>query len=388
MIKSTEEITILLENNTPEGQALDYKLKLPGNNDGSKKEFLADISSFANTIGGSLIYGVGEEVDENNNKTGYPKHPIDGLDNFSFHDEQSRLEQMISAGVSKRIQGVTFYLFEAPLGKENEVVEILVINIPPSLQKLHMVTFKGSTKFFGRNNTGKFQMTDVDEILKGLSARSEVAQKLRTFHKSRVDDISLNTAPISLHNNHPKVILHLTPLSSVGSLPCDLSVMDMKSRKDKLITFDMDSANDNLVNVDGFVKYYTGSEESTYSLFFRNGIIETVGEFPFNTEGKLIYISTIQKRTLECLESFLEIYQASSITPPFLLFVSFFGVIGYSLDFINDGSIRYDPRKPYKIDRGLVHYPDILNPLFDAFWNSAGWDKAYQHPWGAETTGV
>jgi len=39
---------------------LDYKRDVPGESDQDKKEFLADISSFANATGGDLIYGVDE----------------------------------------------------------------------------------------------------------------------------------------------------------------------------------------------------------------------------------------------------------------------------------------------------------------------------------------
>jgi predicted HTH transcriptional regulator len=50
----------LVANGVPEGKTIEYKEILPGNSDGDKKEFLADVSSFANTTGGDLIFGVDE----------------------------------------------------------------------------------------------------------------------------------------------------------------------------------------------------------------------------------------------------------------------------------------------------------------------------------------
>jgi predicted HTH transcriptional regulator len=50
----------LVVNQVREGKTIDYKRDLIGNNDASKKEFLADVSSFANTIGGDLIIGIEE----------------------------------------------------------------------------------------------------------------------------------------------------------------------------------------------------------------------------------------------------------------------------------------------------------------------------------------
>ena len=55
------DIEALIDNKVPEGKMLDYKLTLPGNTDSEKKEFLGDVVSFANTLGGCIFYGVKEE---------------------------------------------------------------------------------------------------------------------------------------------------------------------------------------------------------------------------------------------------------------------------------------------------------------------------------------
>jgi len=52
------DIDALLATGVAEGRTIEYKLTLPGNTDQDKKEFLADISSFANAAGGDLLYGV------------------------------------------------------------------------------------------------------------------------------------------------------------------------------------------------------------------------------------------------------------------------------------------------------------------------------------------
>ena len=43
-----------------ESKFLDYKRDIVGNGDGDRKEFLYDISSFANTQGGYLVFGIEE----------------------------------------------------------------------------------------------------------------------------------------------------------------------------------------------------------------------------------------------------------------------------------------------------------------------------------------
>jgi predicted HTH transcriptional regulator len=44
-----------------ENKTLDYKRDLPGQSEGEKKEFLYDASSFANTLGGDIVFGVEEQ---------------------------------------------------------------------------------------------------------------------------------------------------------------------------------------------------------------------------------------------------------------------------------------------------------------------------------------
>jgi predicted HTH transcriptional regulator len=56
-----EDLQVLIDNAVSESKIIEYKQLLPGKNDPDTKEFLADISSFANASGGDLIYGVVEE---------------------------------------------------------------------------------------------------------------------------------------------------------------------------------------------------------------------------------------------------------------------------------------------------------------------------------------
>ena len=55
------DIDALVANGVAEGRTLDYKRTLPGGKDDEKREFLADVSSFANAAGGDIIFGVEED---------------------------------------------------------------------------------------------------------------------------------------------------------------------------------------------------------------------------------------------------------------------------------------------------------------------------------------
>ena len=54
----------LINSKIPESKILDYKRDKIGRKDNDKKEFLFDISSFANADSGNLILGIDEEENE------------------------------------------------------------------------------------------------------------------------------------------------------------------------------------------------------------------------------------------------------------------------------------------------------------------------------------
>ena len=55
------DLQVLVTEGTREGTQLEFKLTLPGGTDDEKREFLKDVSAMANSQGGDIIYGIGEE---------------------------------------------------------------------------------------------------------------------------------------------------------------------------------------------------------------------------------------------------------------------------------------------------------------------------------------
>lgn len=96
------DIDFLLVNKISEIKTLEYKEKLPGSQDSDKKEFLADISSFANASGGDVIYGVKEARNENGKKTGEPE-AIAPLKSITADEAKLQIENLIRTGIEPRI---------------------------------------------------------------------------------------------------------------------------------------------------------------------------------------------------------------------------------------------------------------------------------------------
>ncbi len=139
-----------------ESRTLDYKEKLPGGQDLDRKEFLADVSSFANAAGGDLVFGVVERR-EGKKPTGVPEL-IQGLASVSRDAEIQRLENMLRDGVLPRLPPVRWKWVDGfPLGP------VLVARIPRSLSGPHVITFQQHSRFYARNSAGKYPL-DVFEL--------------------------------------------------------------------------------------------------------------------------------------------------------------------------------------------------------------------------------
>ena len=134
-----EDIQILIDEKVSENKTLEYKEKVDLGPDGKNKEFLADISSFANTLGGYYIIGIKE-------KKGIP---IDapGIDIKNDDDEyKRRIHEMIQYGIRPRIQPPEIEIFPTNAGTGKKIV---IIRIHQSWIKPHMVSFKNSNKYDG-----------------------------------------------------------------------------------------------------------------------------------------------------------------------------------------------------------------------------------------------
>lgn len=92
------DLQTLIDNKVPETKTIEYKESLPKNSDSDKKEFLADVSSFANASGGHLIFGIRES-------SGLPSE-LCGMEITNADAEIRRLENIIRDGLEPRISGL------------------------------------------------------------------------------------------------------------------------------------------------------------------------------------------------------------------------------------------------------------------------------------------
>ena len=144
--KTLEEIDALIRNQVQESLHLDYK--------GSDSldpvrvrnaEIAKDVSSFANSDGGIIVYGVMEEKQ-------FPVKVDGGVDHIKFSRE--RLEQVIQSNVSPKVDGI-------------EIVQIRIsgersayaIGIPKSFRGPHQAS---DYRYYKRHNFASVPMEDYE----------------------------------------------------------------------------------------------------------------------------------------------------------------------------------------------------------------------------------
>ena len=188
----------LISDKAAESKTHDYKRDLVAQADGDKKEFLYDASSFANTQGGHLIFGMAEAKGEPTELIGFA-----GID---AEKEILRLEQMLRDGI------------RPPLSVESRAVPLsggrvaLVMRIPKSWNPPHQVTFQKAFRFYARDSNGKYQV-DVDELRAVFALSGTIADRIREFRADRVAKIAAGGAPVTLLDGGI-LVLQVVPFSA------------------------------------------------------------------------------------------------------------------------------------------------------------------------------
>jgi hypothetical protein len=268
----------------PEGKTIDYKRDFVGTSEGDKKEFLSDVSSFANTQGGYLVFGM-EEV------AGLPGRLV-GLAGINPDKDRLRLEEMLRDGLRPTISGIEMEF--VPLAGGNVT---LVMRIPRSWNPPHQVTYQKVFRFYARHSTGKY-LLNVDELRSIFALSGTVAERIRGFRADRVAKIAAGGAPVPLF---PQGILamHLVPFSAFDagqSFPIDKAARE--SKRFPPISKAAVVGADHTVTFDGLLTTSNAKPppepQRAYVQVFRSGALEAVTSTLGSAEGGRMRLPEIE----------------------------------------------------------------------------------------------
>lgn len=379
MKQSFDEVRIkaLIENKIAENKVLEYKQSVQLAKDEQTKEFLFDVSSFANSAGGAIIIGIKEDKGEPLEITGV----VGDCD-----AEILRIESCVRSSISPRIAG--FYAYAVII---DVIKSVIVIEIPRSWSAPHQVTYKGTDKFYSRSSNGKYRL-DVAELRSAFLQSEALTQQVRAFKRERISIILSGETYVNL-GMYGSITLHAMPLRAFGLNAeqgielTKLSHSQMKpiSARKSVCEF----------NFDGVIaKSNTGAvgdEYNGYIQVFRNGIIETTNSHllrPYDGQILLPMLSgqgygiNFEQDVIRAVEECIELFNYLNISPPYVFFVSLIKVKNYGLDLGNKNNFARAPL--VKLDRDVLQLPELLveeevvdvcsalKPMFDTIWNAFG----------------
>ena len=360
-----------------ESRSLEFKAKLVvWGTDSEKKEFLADVSALANSGGGDLVFGIEEDHGA--------ASAVVGLDSFDPNKDTLRIESTIRDGIEPRIIGIR----PQPVALSNGRW-VVIIRVPNSLNRPHMIVFKQWSRFYSRNSAGKYQL-DIHELKSVFLASESRAERVRQLRIERLDAILQGNTPEPLAGQS-YVCIHMIPISAFDpSFSFDIATAQERGATLPplgRIGWSPD------VNFDGLLFWSREREGNgiAYVQLFRNGVIEAVDSellAPLQPHPERLdkYIPSVAyERDIICaVNDYTSFYKKYEIPTPVLVGLSILNVKGFRM-----GTNNYDMGR--SIDRDHLILPDrlaesldfdaasLLRPSFDQIWNACGHDRSMNY---------
>lgn len=186
----------------PETLVFDGKEALPHPKDPRKSVDIAtDVAAFANSNGGMLLYGVGE--DKHKRLTRSTPIPLAGA--------AERVDQIVRTGVA---EAPVIEIRPLPLtpGAPNGYLAVIV---PPSPRAPHMVVVDGEHRYYGRSATGNYTMGEA-KVASLYERRARWAVDRDTLLRSTVEEATKTLWPRAPQLAYLYVLVR--PVISVPSL--------------------------------------------------------------------------------------------------------------------------------------------------------------------------
>lgn len=370
----------LVQDQVAEKRDIDYKAATYGNRDQDYGEFLADVSSFANTVGGEIVIGMTEQG-------GVPT----GLSPLLLDPDAEilRLENCARSGLQPRIFG--FAIRAVPIAAGGHV---LVLRIPRSYNQPHRVIRQGSVRFWARSSAGKYE-PNVDELRALFMRAPQLADRIRDFRFDRIAKIVGGDTPVPLMGNRP-LVLHVAPLSAFeGPQSFRLDINQAPHQFFMAFPPIGTQVGDFRINVDGaLVLSNRGADGRTHRAYvqaFHSGIVEAVdstfamGEGTPQNPFRLTALRT-EATIVRNSHSYMQSLKARDAPPPYVLLVSLIGVRGLPYSFAMGPNTLFEDEAG-TLDRDQFHftellvedvpvdpyeYAKLLRPLLDQIANAAG----------------
>jgi hypothetical protein len=352
----------LVDNAAEESRTLEFKRDLRLEDRDAKREFLADVTAFANTQGGHLVYGLAE-------RDGVAAE-LPGVTVADRDAERLKIENLLRDGVEPRIPIVHPKWID--LGEDKWA---LLIRVRPSMLAPHRVMF--DSKFYRRSSGGKAAM-DVFELRAAFAASAEIPERVRQLHRRMVEAVVQRRTPVPLADR-PHLVVTVMPWDALTSaVELELGYTAGAAHPIGL------SNSDGFHTLDGFVVSDIASERRVFTLTARSGYAQWVFA-PSVSEAQRLYLQYAERDLSEWISRAIEFLRQRDLAGPFTVVLSLTKTPGLTCQWNEHSSLGSMPRTPVENPLELppmvieAYSGDALEPLLRLFWYAFGWERP--HGW-------
>jgi hypothetical protein len=376
------DIQRLIDSEVTESLTLEYKEALPTTSGDDKREFLYDVAAMANRAGGDIVYGLADRRGSDSQSTGIAEC-VAGMKFNNAQTEIARLASLIKDGITPRLAGVVMQ----PVSFGNG--DVLVIRVPRSWAKPHMVTLGGVNKFVIRGATGKNPMS-VEELRRAFSEQGELHEAIGRWRSDRAAFIGSGGGPIGVAGA-VTMLFHVIPASAFSrSVLRESWSLTEKDKRDMYVPH---LATSRRYNADGFLcvsQMSPGSEAYGYTQLFRSGIIEFADSQCAGPAGNgasheiMVYGQELEKQMLQCYQYARDLFRRVGQSGDVYVGFSLVGIANKSffstmraLPFARHHPIRANVFNSPEVFVDFNNHEGssdqaILLPLVDTMWQVAG----------------
>ncbi len=384
---ASHHIDALIQGKASESRDIEYKRESYGSSDADYAEFLADVSSFANTSGGDLLLGIAAPK-------GIPQslHPL----TIDADTEIRRLEDMARTGLQPRIQHLRAKAIPIRGGGY-----VLLIRIPRSYSPPHRAVRqgKGNNRFWARSTGGRYE-PNVDELRSIFMVAPQLADRFRDFRIDRVAKIESDDTPVRLMGR-ARFVMHVVPFSAFD-VRANLSVPEIEKRASQFPPFAQDIAQRSSINFDGVLTTSNADENASsqraYVQVFRNGIIEAVDSSILSgKDDRQLSFGQIEARIVKWGVLYIKALSNLGREAPYAIMASLTGVKNVEINF--GLAERFEADAATTLLRDQYHFAEVVldqapasnqqcaeavRELLDQIANTAG--RAYTPTFNADGT--
>lgn len=368
------DLEALVANQVAERRTLEFKRDLPGPSERARKEFLADITSFANAQGGDILFGIDA-----------PRGvalAITGLAADDPDKELLRWEDVLLAGVEPRLPGVQMRWIDC-----GARAGVMLIRVPGSTIAPHRVILARSNRFYGRKSNGKYEM-DTQELREAFTASEALPTRLRALHLDAVDAALRGELPIGLGSD-PTAIVSLIPVAyfrEARDLPITVETALAPHKPSGYM--------DAVRMIEGVLLHTNPGETNavrSYAMTHRQGrtdMVWTIGRIVNELrkeEIKLVWPKRFEDGLLDAANSGAAKLAQFGIEGPWVVYATVTGIKDYNLVLSNEQVSDPAWRSQATLPPLMVERMNraALLPLLRAFWLAFGVERP-MNPFGGD----